>query len=162
MSKFQTSLENGPHKLLAGLEGTWEGTNRTWFEPDVIADESPISGTIRLVLDGRFAVHEYKSSFQGKPSSGMTIYGYDLQKQRWQSILIDSFHMSTGIMFQEGNSDPAINVLGSYDGSEPDGPKWGWRTEINIGDTGNLTITSYNIEPSQAEQKAVEISYHRV
>ena len=43
-SKFETSLESGPHHELLKLVGEWEGTSRTWFEKDVLADESPVSG----------------------------------------------------------------------------------------------------------------------
>jgi hypothetical protein len=161
MGKFEVSLQEGQHSALAQLAGEWQGTVRTWFEPEKLADESPIEGTVRLVLDGRFAMHEYHSTMQGKPYSGITIWGYNLQKERWQSVLIDSFHMSTGVMFSEGTSGKAINVLGSYGGDKPGEEIWGWRSEIKQSHQDELIFTSYNITPTGDEAKAVEVVYQR-
>jgi len=60
--KFETSKATGMHFQLSKLVGEWEGTAKTWFEPDKIADESPMRGSMRLVLGGRFIMHEYKGS----------------------------------------------------------------------------------------------------
>ena len=62
MSKFQDSLNDGQHKLLSGISGAWQGTAKTWFEGEDPVDESPIAGTIRPILEGRFALHEYAGS----------------------------------------------------------------------------------------------------
>ena len=64
---FANSIQNGNHKLLSRLTGEWEGSTKTWFELDVLADESPMQGTIKSILGGRFMMHEYKGSLQGKP-----------------------------------------------------------------------------------------------
>ena len=48
------SKTSGAHSQLAKLEGRWKGTARTWFEPDKVADESPVSGTMKLILGGQF------------------------------------------------------------------------------------------------------------
>src|SRR5687768_6019085 len=115
MGKFENSLIDGQHKMLSEILGDWEGTASTWFEPGDPVDQSPISGSIRPVLEGRFALHEYTGSFQGKPLSGITIYGYDLQRNQWQSVLIDSFHMSTGIMFLQGGATEQMTFNGTYE-----------------------------------------------
>ena len=65
--KFEASKTTGAHFRLSKLVGEWEGITKTWFEPDKIADESPMRGSVRLVLGGRFIVHEYKGSMGGKP-----------------------------------------------------------------------------------------------
>ncbi len=44
--KFAESLENGPHANLAKFAGDWTGTTKTWFEPDVVADESIERGCV--------------------------------------------------------------------------------------------------------------------
>jgi hypothetical protein len=41
------------------LAGRWQGFTGTWFEPDVLADESPSQATFRLLLDGRFPSSAY-------------------------------------------------------------------------------------------------------
>ena len=161
-SKFEISLENGPHHQLAGLIGNWEGTSRTWFEKDVLADESSVKGTITSILGGRFVLHQYQSSLQGKALEGLAIIGYSFPYGRYQTAWVDSFHMGTGILFSEGEtSDKRHSVLGSYGGEGMPEP-WGWRTEIQILDANQITITAYNIEPGAIEEKATEIIYHRV
>ena len=49
-SKLEASLESGMHKKLQSLTGNWEGITKTWFEPGVLADESPVKGAIRPLL----------------------------------------------------------------------------------------------------------------
>lgn len=80
--KFAESKTDGPHAKLAALVGEWSGTTKTWFEPDVVADESPMSGSIKLILDGRFALYEYNGEMQGKPFEGVAIIGFDLATKK--------------------------------------------------------------------------------
>jgi hypothetical protein len=159
----ESKAEGGIHHQLGKLVGTWEGTTRTWFEPDKLADESPWRGTIRAVLGGRFVVHEYEGSMQGKPLSGVAIYGYHLDPDRYEMAWIDSFHNGTGIMSSRGkNEGRGYSVQGSYEA--PEGPPWGWRTEIQLPEPDRLVITHYNIPPPSVgpEAKAVETVYRRV
>ncbi|TKT94337.1 DUF1579 domain-containing protein [Dyadobacter frigoris] len=161
-SNFEISLESGVHQTLQTLIGNWEGMTKTWFEPNILADESAMKGTIRSILGGRFVMHEYKGSLSGNLLEGMAVYGFDIQNNTFQSSWIDSFHMGTGIMLSTGN--PAKNgfsVLGSYSG--PDIPEpWGWRTVVELIDHDNLVITAYNISPEGQEDKATETIYWRV
>ena len=152
----------GHHHRLGQLVGTWAGTAKTWFEPGVLADESPIEGTIRPALDGRFVVHEYRGSLQGKPLSGMAIHGYHLDLERFETAWIDSFHVGTAVMSSVGDGRTAdgMSVLGHY----PDptgGPSWGWRTRIEMPDPDHLIIIHDNITPDGDESRAVEIRYVR-
>ena len=155
-----SKAEGGIHHRLGQLVGEWEGTTKTWFEPDKLADESPWRGTLRAALGGRFVVHEYEGSMQGKPLSGMAIYGYHLDPDRYEMAWVDSFHTGSGIMFFKGqNEGRGYDVRGSYEA--PPGPPWGWRTELQQPEADRLVITHYNITPEGQEAKAVETEYRR-
>ena len=157
-------LEESPqHRLLSRLIGNWEGVTRTWFEPGKLADESPISGTIRPLLDGSFVAHEYEGSLQGKRLVGMAIHGYSIQRKAFVTTWVDRFHMGTDIMFSEGGNEmegDGFSVLGSY-GDPERGTRWGWRTKVELAAADRLTVTHYNIDPAGREAKAVEIEYKR-
>jgi hypothetical protein len=78
----------------AVLAGDWQGATKTWFKPDVVGDESPMTGKMSAILGGRFILHEYAGSMSGKPFEGVAIYGFDLATNKFQSAWVDSFHMS--------------------------------------------------------------------
>ncbi len=160
MGKFQDSLEKGKHALLLSIAGNYTGRIRTWFEKDQLADDSAIEGSFRPVLDGRFLVHEYQYSFEGKAQSGISLMGYDLQQESWQTAWADSFHMSTAIMFSTGSEQEHPMVLGAY-GAPGSTEQWGWRTVLEQPD-GKLRIQHFNISPDGAEALAVQIDYDRI
>jgi hypothetical protein len=151
-----------PHKFLASLTGNWRGTSKLWLEPDKLADESPVAGTIQLVLDGRFALYLYQGSIEGEPQHGMFTFGYNTNSDQYEASWVDSFHSNTAIMYCTGSDrEDGFSVLGSY----PDptgGPDWGWRTEVHLIGRDHLVITAYNITPEGEEMKATEADLRRV
>jgi hypothetical protein len=163
-SNLELSKSDGMHALLNRMTGAWKGTTRIWFEPDKLADESPVNATIRSILDGTYLLHEYSGLYQGKPVSGLAIYGYHVDTKRFQSAWVDSFHTGAAIMFSESEkAAPNASMLGSYvyiNGEEEQ--KWGWRTVIDLVNDNELVITSYNVFPTGEEVKGVETIYMRV
>ena len=153
---------SSPHHFLAQLAGGWSGTSRVWFEPDKLADESPVVGTIQLVLDGRFALFLYQGSLEGESQHGMFTFGFNTTLERYEASWVDSFHNNTAIMFCIGAAaENGFSVLGSY----PDptgGPDWDWRTEVVLVDPDHLTLMAYNIPPEGEEFKAVETRLTRM
>lgn len=159
---LESSLENGPHHLLAQFTGTWRGMTRTFFEPGILADESVWEGTIKPVLHGRFMLHEYSGSITGKPLIGTALYGYNINSGMFECCWIDSFHNGTSMMISRGPvSLEKFSVLGSYPAPD-NSPPWGWRTTIELNGPHTLTIIMCNITPAGVESNAVETVYTRV
>ncbi len=153
---------SSPHHFLSQLAGHWQGTSKLWLEPDKLANEAPIVGTIQLVLDGRFALFLYQSTIDDEAQHGMITFGYNTLLDQYEASWVDSFHNNTAIMFCTGDAKGnGFFVLGSY----PDpsgGPDWGWRTEVELINNDRLIITAYNITPEGMEGKATELSLTRI
>jgi hypothetical protein len=161
--KLRESKVDGPHALLASMVGQWSGVARTWFEPGKLADEAPIKGSTKLILDSMFLQHEYEGGMIGHPMRGLAIHGYSIGEKRWQTAWIDSVHNGTRIMLSQGEVDASAampSFLGHY--PAPPGPDWGWRTTLEMRKKNNLVITHYNITPQGEESVGVEIDYRRV
>jgi len=155
--KFEKSKAAGAHKQLERFTGEWEGTTKTWFEPDKLADESPMKGTIKSILGGQFVQYDYQGTMGGKPFEGVMLLGHQLSSGEFKSAWVDSFHTGTDIMYSKGKSD-AFNVLGSYAYGDQ---HWGWRTTMEMNGDDELIITMYNITPEGQEAKGVETRYKR-
>lgn len=67
--EFERTI-GGAHSLPSQLIGAWQGTTKTWFEPDELADESGTLADIRPLLDGRFVVNEYEDSLMLQDREG--------------------------------------------------------------------------------------------
>ncbi len=148
------------HARLALLAGDWSGTTTVWFEPGVVGDVSPVVGSIRSVLGGRFVVWDYAGSLGGKALAGVLTLGWHVDRRRYEASWIDSFHNGSAIMSCVGAADDsAISVLGHYG---PEGGEWGWRTSLEFADTADtLIIRAWNIAPGEPEALALESRLQR-
>jgi hypothetical protein len=162
-SKFEQSLADGAHQKLQNLVGNWSGITKTWFEKDVLIDESQSTAEITSILDGRFVVYDYESSLEGKPLIGKMIIGFDIPYQKFTFSWIDSFHMGTQIMHATGQAtEKGFSILGAYGNPEYGDQLFGWRTELEIINEEEIIFSAYNIMPGAEETKAIEAVYQRI
>jgi hypothetical protein len=147
--------------LFQDMCGSWEGECRTWFEPGVLADTSPIKGTISHVINDQFIRHVYTGSINDTVRRGEETLILNELGEQVEVAWIDSFHMNYGILFSKGAQvGPAVSVFGLYD-VEPGTPRWGWRTAYRMPSKDTLIITAFNVSPQGDESKAVEVHYKR-
>jgi hypothetical protein len=93
------------HEHLAGLVGTWTGTNKMWMAPGTDAMSSPITWTVSPVMDGRYFRTDVAGDMPGMgPFNGMGIAGFDNVSRQFVSTWIDNH--STGIMTGTGELAP--------------------------------------------------------
>lgn len=162
-AEFEASLASGGHAALARMSGRWEGRTQVWFEPgQPAAMDVAQRGTIRSILGGRFALHEYTYGDGDTSGEGMAIYGLHLDADACESAWVDTFHTGTSLLFSTGPRDgTGYKVLTHYNDGKG-GPDWGWRTELSQPSDDALLIVMFNILPDGQEAKAVETQYRRV
>jgi hypothetical protein len=149
-----------PHKVLAGLEGSWTTKARSWMEPDKPPRESTGTCESRLLLGGRYLQQEFTGDMGGEAFRGINILGYDNHTKKYLSVWIDS--MSTGIYFFEGTAGPDGKTITQE--SRYDDPVKGsilWRSVTKIKDDNTLEYTMYLTPKRGKEEKMMEMTATR-
>ncbi|MFN0067119.1 MAG: DUF1579 family protein [Limisphaerales bacterium] len=82
-----------PGTFLPALIGEWSGTCRTWFEPDKLADKSPVRGRFFPVLNGAFVRNEHEDAMQGEETQI-----FNAARQRFAAVWMDGFHIGRGLV----------------------------------------------------------------
>jgi hypothetical protein len=137
---------------LSGFVGAWVGHWRTWVEPDVLHDESPITGEIRSLLDGRDLLFTYEAAIGGDPVGGTALIG-SRQGGGCTIAWIDSWHTSGLMLTSHG-----LWVEGAADAEttyEAEGQVWTWSTRFAV-EAGRLVVRHWNAGPGVPRYLGVE------
>jgi uncharacterized protein DUF1579 len=156
----QLATPGEPHKLFAGLAGSWTTTTKEWMEPGKPPTESTGTAEMKMLLDGRFLYQEYNSQMMGQPFSGVGIDAYDNLSKKYVTAWMDS--MGTGIFLMEGTASPdgkTITLKGQH--GEPGGGKMTHRAIWKIVDNNTQTFDMYGAHHGGKETKMLEITYQR-
>ncbi len=114
------------HERLAKDVGVWHGKTSMRMVPDGEPVTGESTGTVTLLMDGRFTKCETAGETPGMgPCRGLGIYGFDNVSKKFVSIWIDNH--STGIMQGEGELSP-------------DGKTITWKYTCNCPVTGKPTV----------------------
>ena len=149
-----------PHKLFAGLAGSWATSTKEWMEPGKPPTESSGTAEMKMLLDGRFLYQEYHGQMMGQPFSGIGIDAYDNMTKKYVTAWMDS--MGTGIFMMEGTASAdgkTITLKGSH--PEPGGGKMSHRAVWKIVDNNSQTFDMYGAHHGGKEMKMLEITYTR-
>jgi hypothetical protein len=149
------------HKSLAKLVGDWTVASKVWDNPGAAAKETKAHGKFRAIMGGRFIVQDYEGESEGKPFTGMGIFGYDNAKQKYTRMWIDSG--STTMSYSEGTDDGKSKTYVAEKES-PGGRKMTMKQTIVFQDDDHFLFTfAMVMGPDEAprEMKMMELAYTR-
>jgi hypothetical protein len=149
-----------PHKLLAGMAGSWSTRIKTWMGPDSPPMEWTGSCEQKMLLGGRYLQQDFAGEMMGSPYKGIGFTGYDNHTRKYVSTWMDS--MSTGIMCFEGTAGADGRTITQT--ARHDDPVQGpmqWRTVTRIVDDRTFLFEMYSTGKSGKEVKMMEITYTR-
>lgn len=137
---------------LAPLVGRWNGTWRTWVEPEVLHDASSISLEVTPILGGRDLRLAYTASIAGDAVEGAALIG---SPQGGGAVMAwtDTWHTSGLLLVLIGERLP-VGVAVATDFTA-EGQTWTWSMEITReGDA--LALRCWNQGPGVPRYLGVE------
>ena len=149
-----------PHKVLAGMAGSWITKVKACMEPGKAPVESTGTCEQNMILGGRFLQQEFTGEMMGSPFTGIGITGYDNHTRKFVSTWMDS--MGTAILFFEGTASTdgkTITQECRYD--DPIKGPMRWRSVTRIVDDHTHVFEMYGTDKSGKEEKMMEITYNR-
>ena len=144
------------------LVGEWTGNSLlrlSGLNPPDHFSSSDLSVT--QTARGKFLTFSYTWSHENTRQEGLLLVGYDKNQKVATAAWVDSWHMSSKVMFCQGTVDAqgVVDLRGSYEA--PPGPDWGWRIVITNPSDNELQVIMYNCSPEGAEELAVQADYQR-
>jgi hypothetical protein len=149
-----------PHKMLAGMEGSWNAKTKFWMEPNKPPTESTGTCEQKMILGGRFLQQEFTGDMMGSPFTGIGVTGYDNHTRKYISTWMDS--MGTAILVFEGTASAdgkTITQESRYD--DPIKGALKWRSVTRIINENTHVFEMYETGKSGKEEEMMEITYTR-
>lgn len=146
-------------ETLLSRVGTWHGQNRLHDPTTGRPDDSPSTGTVSPIAQGKFVRLDYTWAHQGTPQDGSVLFGRGAEENSVTAHWVDSWHMGDAAMDCRGaaGAEGRISVQGTY--PAPPGPDWGWRIVIEPREGAGFRLEMWNITPEGEEAIAVEAEF---
>ena len=160
MQKWTAYMTPGDmHQMLAKTDGTWNEDMTMWSDPNAAPMKMTATCENKMIFGGRYQESRHTGNFNNMPFEGYNLIGYDNIKKVFQSTWIDN--MGTGIMFSEGDYDPATKTFTYTSEMEPmPGMKSQVREVLKMTDTNHMMLEWYENQGG-GEKKTMEIAYTR-
>jgi hypothetical protein len=161
MEVYQEMATPGdPHKLLAGMAGSWSVKSMCSMEPGKPPMESTGTSEQKMILGGRFLLQEFSGEVMGSPFTGIGVIGYDNHAGKYMSTWMDT--MGTGIYYFEGTAGAdRKTITQKCSCNDPVQGPVEWRSVTRIVDDDTLEFEMYSTDQSGKEQKMAEMTYTR-
>jgi hypothetical protein len=147
------------HDFLKNYVGKWDVEVKAFEQPGGQPMVSKGSMTGELIMGGRFALCRFQGEMMAMPFMGLQLMGYDLFKNKYAGIWIDS--MSTAYYPTTGTLDDSGKILNEA-GMWPN-PMTGGSNPVRIVTTllgpGKYTWQMFQAGPDGKESMSMEITY---
>lgn len=149
------------HRVLDVLAGSWQGTVRTWSEPQGSAERSTFLLERQWILGNRYLHEKYEIASGNDPFLGFGLIGYNVAEGVYEIIWLDN--KSTTHYFESGYFDLTTKILTTR-GTERD-PATGFlhfrRSEMSLAEPDRHTLTGYSTDESGKLFKNIEVVFIR-
>jgi len=157
-SAIEAATPGPAHKRLAQRAGSY--ATSTKFVGTGAPPDSKGSATIKPVLEGRFLLEENAGSFEGQPSAGMRVLGYNNATKQYEGFWM--FTGSTAVMSLAGTSaddGKTIELAGAFEAAP--GVKQAFRIVSREIDADHFVVEMHAKLADGSEGASFETTYTR-
>jgi hypothetical protein len=158
----EASSVGAAHDVFKPMAGKWKYVSKFWQSPEAKPEESTGTSTLKLVLGGRFLMHETKGKAMGQPFEGIGFTGYNNVSKVYETTWLDN--MTTATMHGTGSFDAASKTLtdtGEFACPMRNNKVLKYRAEWKTIDANNMSYSMYMPDESGKEFKSMEMLFKR-
>ena len=162
MKIYQTlGTPGAPHKLLAGMAGSWATKTKAWMDSTQPPMESTGTAEQTMILGGRFLRQEFTGDMMGSVFTGIGFTGYENRSKKFVSTWMDS--SSTDLLYMEGtgSADGKTITLESRYYDDPIRGPMKWRSVTKVVNDRTWLFELYGVGKNDNAWKMLEITYTR-